>query len=125
MDSFVRRLVERLLEPSRPLSRNRHFHTFETPEGRRALTLARRLRGLARDVRRCMERGAPPEVREDGSAGDLRVELRFDDVAGRRTAFLSADEYTLLLRVPGMTEALVSQDRDSTRRRGWPVALEP
>lgn len=106
MDSFVRRLVERLLEPSLPLSRNRHFHTFETPEGRRALTLARRLRGLARDVRRCLERGAPPEVQASGSHGDLRIELRFEDLAGRRTAFLSEDEYALLLRVPGMAEAL-------------------
>jgi len=106
MDSFVRRLVERLLEPSRPLSRNRHFHTFETPEGRRALTLARRLRGLARDVRRCSERGLPPEVREGGINGSLRVELVFDDLAGRRTAFLTGEEYALLLRVPGMTDAL-------------------
>jgi len=106
MDSFVRRLVERLLEPSLPLSRNRHFHTFETPEGRRALTLARRLRGLARDVRRCLERGVRPEVREDGTGGDLRVELRFDDVAGRRTAYLTGEEYALLLRVPGMSDAL-------------------
>jgi hypothetical protein len=106
MDSFVRRLVERLLEPSRPLSRNRHFHTFETPEGKRALTLARRLRGLARDVRRCVDQGVPPQVCADGSGGDLRVELRFADLAGRRTAFLTADEYGLLLRVPGMSEVL-------------------
>ncbi len=112
MDSFVRRLVQRLLEPSLPLSRNRHFHTFETPEGRRALTVARRLRGLARDVRRCLDRGAPPEVRAEGGNGDLRVELRFEDVAGRRTAFLTEEEYALLLRVPGMTEALEGVRRE-------------
>ena len=106
MDSFVRRLVERLLEPSLPLSRNRHFHTFETPEGKRALTLARRLRGLARDVLRCLERGTRPQVCEEGPEGDLRVELRFDDLAGRRTAFLTGEEYALLLRLPGMPEAL-------------------
>ncbi|HEY1416618.1 MAG TPA: hypothetical protein VGF41_01900, partial [Myxococcaceae bacterium] len=106
MDSFVRRLVERLLEPSRPLSRNRHFHTFETPEGKRALTVARRLRGLARDVRRCLDRGVPPRVRQEGADGDLRVELRFDDLAGRRTAYLTGDEYALLRRLPGMSEAL-------------------
>jgi hypothetical protein len=106
MDSFVRRLVERLLEPSLPLSRNRHFHTFETPEGRRALTVARRLRGLARDVRKCLDRGIPPEVRQEGTEGDLRVELRFNELAGRRTAFLTGEEYALLLRVPGMPEAL-------------------
>jgi len=106
MDSFVRRLVERLLEPSLPLSRNRHFHTFETPEGKRALTLARRLRGLARDVRKCLDRGVTPEVRREGADGDLRVELRFDDLAGRRTAYLTGDEYALLRRLPGMSEAL-------------------
>ncbi|HTS81127.1 MAG TPA: hypothetical protein VMH40_11055 [Myxococcaceae bacterium] len=105
MDSFVRRLVERLLEPSRPLSRNRHFHTFETPEGRRALGLARRLRGLARDVRRCLERGSRPEVREEGVDGALRVELRFDAL-GRRTAFLSGEEFEILRTLPGMAEAL-------------------
>jgi hypothetical protein len=106
MDAFVRRLVERLLEPSQPLSRNRHFHTFETPEGRRALKLARRLRGLARDVRRCAERGSPPEVRRDGSAEEVRIALHFDALAARRTAYLSPEEYALLRRVQGMAEAL-------------------
>jgi hypothetical protein len=38
--------------------------------------------------------------------GSLRVELVFDDLAGRRTAFLSGEEFALLLRVPGMAEAL-------------------
>jgi len=91
MDSFVRRLVERLLEPSLPL------------------TVARRLRGLARDVRRCLDRGVPPDVRQEGTDGDLRVELRFDDLAGRRTAFLSGEEYALLLRLPGMSDALAAK----------------
>jgi hypothetical protein len=45
-------------------------------------------------------------VREEGTDGDLRVELRFDDVAGRRTAFLTGEEYALLLRLPGMADAL-------------------
>jgi hypothetical protein len=106
MDAFVRRLVERLLEPSEPLSRNRHFHTFETPEGRRALKLARRLRALARDVRRCTERGAPPEVRTDAGAEEVRIALEFDALAARRTAYLSPEEYALLRRVPGMAEVL-------------------
>jgi hypothetical protein len=45
-------------------------------------------------------------VREEGPAGDLRVELRLVDVAGRRTAFLTGEEYALLLRLPGMDDAL-------------------
>ena len=106
MDAFVRRLVERLLEPSAPLSRNRHFHTFETPEGRRALRLARRLRGLARDVRRCAEGGARPRLRLDESSRSVSVELRFEELAGRRTTTLSREEYGLMLRIPGMAERL-------------------
>jgi len=106
MDAFVRRLVERLLEPSEPLSRNRHFHTFETPEGRRALKLARRLRGLARDVQRCTERGSPPDVRTDAGADEVRIALHFDALAARRTAYLSPEEYALLRRVEGMATVL-------------------
>ena len=41
MDPFVRRLVERLQDPEQPLSRNRHFHTFDSPEGRTALRVFR------------------------------------------------------------------------------------
>jgi hypothetical protein len=108
MDAFVRRLVERLLEPSAPLTRNRHFHTFETPEGRRALRLARRLRGLARDIRRCSEGGGRPRLRQDQADQTIRVELRFKDLSGRRTASLSPEEYALLLRIPGVPEHLSS-----------------
>src|SRR5215831_15303551 len=106
MDSFVRRLVERLLEPSAPLSRNRHFHTFETPEGRRALRLARRLRGLARDIRRCADGGGRPRLRGDEGSRSVLVELRFEDLSGRRTATLSREEYGLLLRIPETSERL-------------------
>jgi len=48
-------------------------------------------------------------VRQEGTDGDLRVELRFDDLAGRRTAFLSGEEYALLLRLPGMSDALAAK----------------
>jgi hypothetical protein len=121
MDAFVRRLVERLLEPSAPLTRNRHFHTFETPEGRRALRLARRLRGLARDIRRCAERGSRPRLRQDEAEQIIRVELRFDDLSGRRTASLSREEYALLLRIPGMPEHL-AQSADPP---AWSEAHDP
>jgi hypothetical protein len=45
-------------------------------------------------------------VWQEAVNGSLRVELRFDDLAGRRTAFLTGEEFALLLRVPGMAEAL-------------------
>jgi hypothetical protein len=121
MDAFVRRLVERLLEPSAPLSRNRHFHTFETPEGRRALRLARRLRGLARDVLRCAGGGARPRLCVDESSRSVSVELRFEDLSGRRTATLSREEYGLLLRIAGMSErlpALAALGTDAPRAAG-------
>ena len=46
MDPFVQRLILRLHHPSQPLSRNRHFATFDTPEGRAALRISRRLKSL-------------------------------------------------------------------------------
>jgi len=48
-------------------------------------------------------------VRREGTAGDLRVELRFDDLGGRRTAFLTGEEFALLLRLPGMWDVLAAK----------------
>jgi len=107
MDPFVRRLVERLNDPSRPLTRNRHFHTFETPEGQLALRVSRRLKTLRRDILACDAEGKAPIVRfhADGE-GQHRVELRFDSIQGKRTSMLRQSEYELLTELPGVREAL-------------------
>jgi hypothetical protein len=106
MDPFVRRLVQRLNDPSRPLSRNRHFHTFETPEGRAALRTSRRLRSLQKDILACHREGGrarfAPAPEPDGTH---RVELSLERVKGRRTAMLAQAEWELLTEMAGVREA--------------------
>jgi hypothetical protein len=107
MDPFVRRLIQRLHDPARPLSRNRHFHTFETPEGKRALKTSKRLLNLQRDILTCHGEGAPAvfkrHTEEDGS---FRIELRLERVKGRRVSVLADAEFELLRELPGVREAL-------------------
>ncbi len=107
MDLFVQRLVQRLLDPARPLSRNRHFHTFETPEGRSALKVSRRLRSLQRDILACHAEGQRPRVsRGEGPDGERRIELQMDRIQGRRVSHLLDAEFELLCALPGVREAL-------------------
>lgn len=107
MDPFVRRLVERLHDPGRPLSRNRHFHTFDTPEGRSALRVSRRLRSLQRDIVACRAEGGRAHVfRRVTPAGEHRIELQLDRIRGRRVSHLQDAELELLVKLPGVTDAL-------------------
>jgi len=107
MDAFVRRLVEHLLSEERLLSRNRHFHTFETPEGRLALRIARRIGALRKSVLLCAAEGGRVELagRGPGMAA-ARRELRIARAVGHHRAYLSDDELTLLRTLPGVAEAL-------------------
>lgn len=107
MDSFLRRLVERLVAEGRPLSRNRHFHTFETKEGRTALRTARRLRALSRDVLRCVEAGGTVSLHlHPGHAPARALELCMAQKVGTHRAFLSQEELELLRALPGLARAL-------------------
>jgi len=107
MDSFVRRLVERLVAEGGPLSRNRHFHTFDTPEGRQALRLARRLRALQRDVLRCLAEGGRVQLRRPAGAPAARAEeLCLLYRVGTHRAYLSGEELQMLRELPGLGEAL-------------------
>ncbi|MEW5737337.1 MAG: hypothetical protein AB1938_00335 [Myxococcota bacterium] len=107
MDPFVRRLVERLVEPGHPLSRNRHFHTFENPEGKRALRIRRRLEALRAALDDCRGTGKTPRVRRTTDEdGVVTVELRLEGSQGTRTTFLEEDEFELLQRLPGVRDAL-------------------
>ncbi len=99
MHSFVYRLVERLTSDGPRLSRNRHFHTFGTPEGKQALRIARHLRSVARDI--CAARQAPTLATEDHR---VRVEIAVD--SGVRTAWLERDEWEILRRMPSVRAAL-------------------
>lgn len=107
MDPFVRRLVERLFEPGSPLSRNRHFHTFENPEGRRALKIRRRLLALEQAVADCRAQGGAPRVeRREADDGAVTVALHLHAGGVSRTTWLEEDEFELLQRLPGVARAL-------------------
>ncbi len=106
MDPFVRRLVERLTAPEQPLSRNRHYHTFESPEGRYALRIARRLKALQRDILACRAEGGAASIQRIAQGEDVRVEIRLERVKGRRVSTLKDAEFELLTRLEGMAEAL-------------------
>jgi hypothetical protein len=99
MHAFVYRLVERLTADGPRLSRNRHFHTFGTPEGKQALRIARHLRSVARDI--VASREAPLLAAE---AERVRVEIAVD--GGVRTAWLERDEWEILRRMPSVRAAL-------------------
>jgi hypothetical protein len=106
MDPFVRRLVERLLDPGQPLSRNRHFHTFATPEGQKALAVTRRLKGLGKAVTECVAAGGSLAVRRLAANQEVEVELRHEGLRSRRVATLQRAEFELLQRLPGVETAL-------------------
>lgn len=107
MDPFIRRLVQRLNDPARPLSRNRHFHTFETPEGRAALRTSRRLQSLREDLLTCLRDGGQARCAPaEDAQGALRVELTLLRLKGKRTTMLPQAEWELLTELPGVREAL-------------------
>ncbi len=107
MDPFVRRLVERLHDPTRPLSRNRHFHTFDTPEGRSAMKVSRRLKSLQRDIMACHKEGSRARFfRQVGPDGQTRIELQMERIQGRRVSLLHDAEFELLAQLPGVREVL-------------------
>jgi hypothetical protein len=107
MKDYVQRLIARLTEAERPLSRNRHFHTFANPHGRRALRASRELRSLAQDILEQAKRGEPIRVEPVVEGGNVvRVLLEYIRLKARRTAFLSPGEFEILLEAEGVREAL-------------------
>jgi hypothetical protein len=97
MAGFVERAVRRMREDS-GFSRNRHFLALSSPEGRRAVRIARHLRSIERDV----EKGWPARVeRRDG-----RVLVTVAYRSGHRSAWLSGTEYRMLLDNPAVRAAL-------------------
>ena|SRR5215470_16223508 len=108
MDAFVEHLVRRLCDESQPLSRNRHFHAFHSPEGRRALRISRRLRSLQRDILACAGESRGAWLRPLEQEGGRRVELKLERARGFRISLLDELEFKLLQELPGVRVALES-----------------
>jgi hypothetical protein len=97
VEDFVQRVVRRLrAEPG--FSRNRHFATFSSPEGRRALRIHRHLRSIERDL----SRGSTATVER---AAD-RVRLTLRSKSGLRMAWLTDAEFRILCTSPLVRAAL-------------------
>lgn len=107
MDPFVRKLVLRLFDEGAPLSRNRHFHTFESPEGKQAMRISRRLRALQLDIAKCREAGGDSKVvtTRDGE-GAVKVEIRLEHLRSKRLTTLDEVEFELLRQLPGVKDML-------------------
>src|SRR3990167_6300676 len=107
MDPFVRKLVLRLFDEGAPLSRNRHFHTFESPEGKQAMRISRRLRALQLDIARCREAGGDSKVvtTRDGE-GAVKIEIRLEHLRSKRLTTLDEVEFELLRQLPGVKDML-------------------
>ncbi|HTP28039.1 MAG TPA: hypothetical protein VMK12_20600 [Anaeromyxobacteraceae bacterium] len=99
MEPFVERVVQRLREEP-GFSRNRHFMTFSSPEGRRALRIHRHLRSIEQDLTRASSTRV--EKTEDG----VRLTLR--SKSGLRMAWLSEPEFRILCTSPIVRAALSS-----------------
>jgi len=105
MREFLYRLVQRLHDEARPLSRNKHFHTFTDPGSQRALRIDRHLRDLEERLAELRELGEPPRVKYLTDGG-VQLVLRHRDTAMVRTATLNAQEVRLLTRHPAGAWAL-------------------
>ncbi len=111
MDPFVRRLVERLHDPAAPLSRNKHFHAFDNPQGRAALKISKRLRALQKDIARCAAEGCRPTARQlKEPGGPFRVEIILERLHARRLTQLEPAEFDLLWALPGVADAVKLED---------------
>jgi hypothetical protein len=109
MREFIYRLVQRLQEEARPLSRNKHFHAFNG-EARRALRIDRHLRDLAEHLELLRSRGERPRVRTL-AGGSVQLVLQHPTLTVVRTATLSPEEVQLLLRTPAGAWALGTEER--------------
>lgn len=104
MRDFLYRLVQRLHDEERPLSRNKHFHVF-AGESRKALRIDRHLRDLEAQLLALKELGERPRVLPLPGGG-VRLVLRDARVAVVRTATLTAEEAEILSRHPAGAWAL-------------------
>ena len=95
MRDFLYRLVQRLHDEARPLSRNRHYHSFTGGEARRALRIDKHLRDLELHLAQLQKQGERPRVRSLPGGG-VQLVLQHPRLAVVRTATLSAEEVSLL-----------------------------
>ena len=105
MREFLYKLVQRLQDTARPLSRNKHFHTFTGGDARRALRIDKHLRDLEAHLAKLRDHGERPRVRAL-PGGRVQLVMSHPTLAVVRTATLTAEEARLLARHPAGAWAL-------------------
>ena len=96
MDPFVRKLVERMADAKRPLSRNKHFHTFESPEGKAALKIFKRLLALQKNIEHCVRSGGTCRIDQNVKPGKALITLVSSEIRSRQTTTVDMGELELL-----------------------------
>lgn len=104
MRDFLYKLVQRLHDESRPLSRNKHFHAF-VGGARRALRIDRHLRDLEAHLEGLKSRNEPPRVRPLPGGG-AQVVISDPRLSVVRTATLTSEEVAILKQNPAGEWAL-------------------
>src|SRR5437763_14072019 len=104
MREFLYRLVRRLHDQARPLSRNKHFHAF-AGDARAALRIDRHLHDLEQHLELLRERGERPRARAL-PRGAVQLVLPHPTLSLVRTATLNAEEVALLRQHPAGEWAL-------------------
>ena len=99
MYELDRRLVTLLVFQRDSLSRNRHFHAFDEPSMRRARRIATHLRAILRRVQ--LDPQLSVHAIQEGPE-KVRLELRAPDSDVLHNAWLSPDEWHILLMAPAM-----------------------
>jgi hypothetical protein len=105
MRDFFYKLVQRLHDSGRPLSRNKHFLTFADGGARRALHIDRHLRDLEAALERARERDERPRLRAMPDGG-VQIVLSDPRLLVVRTALLTREEVALLKNHPAGAWAL-------------------
>ena len=118
MRDFLYKLVQRLHDESRPLSRNKHFHAF-VGGARRALRVDRHLSDLEAHLEGLQSRNEPPRVRALPGGG-AQVVISDPRLSVVRTATLTSEEVAILKQNPAGEWALGAPPADAAQE--WAAA---
>lgn len=99
VQDVTERLVRRYRDDPSAMSRNRHFHTFTELVARRARRIARHLRDLEAAVLR-------EPARAEEQDGCVVVRVTCSKVRATRVAYLTRNEYALLVEDPRVAARL-------------------
>ncbi|OGQ26737.1 MAG: hypothetical protein A2138_23330 [Deltaproteobacteria bacterium RBG_16_71_12] len=106
MDGTPHQIAARLLTTEPPVSRNRHFASFQDPATRRGYALYRRLRALVAELDAAERAGTTVVVERRTRSGRVIMRLVWDGARARRAAWLELPAWEALLTHPTAARVL-------------------